>query len=178
MFTQLTALKPTGSAACPTLLFWATCNKQLLRTGNRTAPLILHVQAYLDSIKCFFVQIISTLQAPPKKRKITWNSQTFTALTIKEENIIGQRIAKSLQNRSIAVLAVSGGKYTACLSPPPPKNRKKEYGKNAKRHRTASQSQATAQATGNSSLYLLKIISYTIWKTTYQDKACRQNKLV
>lgn len=85
-------------------------------------------------------------KAPPKKRKITWNSQTFTALTIREETIIGQRIAKSLQNRSSAVLDVPGGKHTACLSSPPPKNRKKGHNKNAKRHRTASQSQSMVQA--------------------------------
>lgn len=52
----------------PVQLSW-TCNKQLMGTGNKTAPLILHVQAYWNSIKCSFVQIISTWQAPPKKRK-------------------------------------------------------------------------------------------------------------
>lgn len=86
------------------------------------------------------------IKSSTQKEKITWNSQNFTALTIREKNIIGQRIAKSLQNRSIAVLTVLGGKPISCLSPPPPRNRKKVHNKNDRRHRTAAQSQTMVQA--------------------------------
>lgn len=119
------------------------------------------------------------IKSSVQKEKITWNSQNFTALTIREKNIIGQRIAKSLQNRSIAVLTVLGGKHIACRSPPPPRNRKKVYNKNDKRQNSSSvTNHGASKSTGISSLHLLNIISYTIWKTRYQDKACKQNKWV
>lgn len=40
MFIWLITLKPTGSSACPLLLFW-TCKKGLLRTGCVTPPVLL-----------------------------------------------------------------------------------------------------------------------------------------
>lgn len=144
MFTQLTALKPTGSAACPALLIW-TCNRQLLRAGDITAPLITSCAFLFGQHQTFLCAYYFHIKSSVQKEKITWNSQNFTALTIREKNIIGQRIAKSLQNRSIAVLTVLGGKHIACLSPPPPRNRKK-YITRMTKDKTAAQSQTRVQA--------------------------------
>lgn len=102
---------------------------------------MLHVQSSVDSIKCFFVQIISTLKAPPKKRKSHEIQKVL--LHWQRRECYRPKNCQIIAKQNYCCFGCSRRK-THSLSLP--STTKKWHNKNAKRHRTASQSQSMVQA--------------------------------